>query len=164
MNALFDRIRETLAPKGAEATESHGVLVVQIAPAEVLPVATLLRDRFRFDMFSDVTAVDWLGQEPRFEVVWHFYSTMHKLRVRMKARVGQAAPVVASLTGLYGSAHFMERECHEMYGIDFAGNADLRPILLYEGFKGHPLRKDYPKELEQPLVPYREGFAAPGGE
>ena len=49
----------------------------------------------------------------------------------------------------------MERECHEMYGITFRGNADLRPILLYEGFQGHPLRKDYPKQQEQPLVPYR---------
>jgi NADH-quinone oxidoreductase subunit C len=83
---------------------------------------------------------------------------MHRLRVRIKARVGEADPTVPTLTGLYGSARFMERECHEMYGIVFAGNDDLRPILLYEGFKGHPLRKDYPKELEQPLVPYREGF------
>jgi NADH-quinone oxidoreductase subunit C len=52
----------------------------------------------------------------------------------------------------------MERECHEMYGIGFRGNEDLRPILLYEGFIGHPLRKDYPKRQEQPLVPYREGW------
>ena len=51
----------------------------------------------------------------------------------------------------------MERECHDMYGIVFRGNADLRPILLYEGFVGHPLRKDYPKQHEQPLVPYRDG-------
>jgi NADH-quinone oxidoreductase subunit C len=56
---------------------------------------------------------------------------------------------------LYGSAAFMERECHDMYGIVFRGNHDLRPILLYEGFAGHPLRKDYPKTREQPLVPYR---------
>ena len=62
---------------------------------------------------------------------------------------------VDSLTPLYGSAAFMERECHDMYGIVFRGNPDLRPILLYEGFDGHPLRKDYPKEHEQPLVPYR---------
>ena len=70
-------------------------------------------------------------------------------------RVPEADPVVDSLTPLYGSAHFMERECHDMYGIVFRGNADLRPILLYEGFEGHPLRKDYPKQHEQPLVPYR---------
>jgi Ni,Fe-hydrogenase III component G len=82
----------------------------------------------------------------------------------IKARVSQDEPVVASLIGMYGAAHYMERECHEMYGIVFAGNPDLRPILLYEGFEGHPLRKDYPKEREQPLVPYRAGFEMPSGE
>jgi len=164
VNPIFEGIRGALASKASDTSEAHGVLVLQIAPGAVLEAAGLLRDQFRFDMFSDVTAVDWLGQEPRFEVVWHFYSTAHMLRVRLKARVSEAEPVVDTLTGLYGSAHFMERECHEMYGIVFRGNADLRPILLYEGFKGHPLRKDYPKELEQPLVPYREGFEMPGGE
>ena len=74
-------------------------------------------------------------------------------------RVETEAPVAPSLTPLYGSAAIMERECHDMYGIRFEGNADLRPILLYEGFVGHPLRKDYPKDREQPLVPYRD--AAP---
>ena len=65
--------------------------------------------------------------------------------------------MVDSLCALYGSAAYMERECHDMYGIVFRGNRDLRPILLYEGFVGHPLRKDYPKLREQPLVAYREG-------
>jgi NADH-quinone oxidoreductase subunit C len=73
----------------------------------------------------------------------------------VKTRVPADVPVVDSLTLLYGSAAFMERECHDMYGIVFRGNADLRPILLYEGFEGHPLRKDYAKTHEQPLVPYR---------
>jgi NADH-quinone oxidoreductase subunit C len=158
MNAIFDRIREALADKVGAAAEAHGVLVLHIDAASLPDIVRRLRDEFRFDMFSDVTAVDWVGEEPRFEVVWHFYSTFHKLRVRIKARVPEGDPSVPSLVGLYGSARFMERECHDMYGIVFAGNDDLRPILLYEGFVGHPLRKDYPKEREQPLVPYREGF------
>jgi NADH-quinone oxidoreductase subunit C len=70
--------------------------------------------------------------------------------------VGEAHPVVDSLVTVYGSASFMERECHDMYGIAFRGNPDLRPILLYEGFQGHPLRKDYPIGREQPLVKYRD--------
>ena len=107
-------------------------------------------------MFLDVTAVDWPGQAERFEVVWHFYSTQHHVRVRLKARVTEQDPTVDSLVALYGSAGFMERECHDMYGIRFRGNDDLRPILLYEGFEGHPLRKDYAKEHEQPLVRYRD--------
>jgi len=158
MHPIFDRIREGLAPKLGETSVAHGILVLTIEPQALLEVVRALKDDFRFDMLSDVTAVDWLGSEPRFEVVWHFYSTAHRVRVRVKTRVAEADPTVDTLIGLYGSAHFMERECHEMYGIVFRGNADLRPILLYEGFKGHPLRKDYPKELEQPLVPYREGF------
>jgi NADH-quinone oxidoreductase subunit C len=103
-----------------------------------------------------VTAVDWIGQDPRFEVVYHFWSTRHLCRVRLKTRVPEADPTVDSLTFLYGSARYMERECHDMYGIVFRDNPDLRPLLLYEGFVGHPLRKDYPKQKEQPLVPYRE--------
>ncbi len=74
---------------------------------------------------------------------------------RYVTRVPEADPTVDSLVALYGSARFAERECHEMYGIGFRGNPDLRPALLYEGFVGHPLRKDYPKLREQPLVPYR---------
>ena len=117
---------------------------------------TVLKEEFGFDLFLDVTAVDWPARKERFEVVYHFYSTTHFARVRLKTRVTDADPTVPSLTSLYGAANFMERECHEMYGIRFEGNPDLRPILLYEGFDGFPLRKDYDKEREQPLVPYRQ--------
>jgi NADH-quinone oxidoreductase subunit C len=152
---VFDLIRERLAPRVREAGLSHGILALQIAPAELLPVVQELKAQ-GFDLFLDVTAVDWPGQDPRFEVVWHFYSTTHKVRVRVKTRVAEQDPAVDTLVPLYGAARIMERECHDMYGIVFRGNADLRPILLYEGFVGHPLRKDYPKQQEQPLVPYRK--------
>ena len=162
---VFDRVKSRLAAgeeeessagaPGSPTTVSHGSLVVNLAPAAVEPAARALKSELGFDILLDVTAVDWPGQEPRFEVVWHFYSTKDKVRVRVKARVSESNPAVASLTPLYGSAAFLERECHDMFGIVFTGNADLRPILLYEGFVGHPLRKDYPKEREQPIVPYR---------
>lgn len=134
---------------------SHGVFVLALHPEALLPVGRRLRDDFGFDLFLDVTAVDWPGDPLRFEVVHHLYATAHRVRVRLKTRVAEADPVVDSLTGLYGAAGYQERECHDMYGIVFRGNPDLRPILLYEGFQGHPLRKDYPKQREQPLVPYR---------
>ena len=148
-------LRERLGAAAGEVSLSHGMLVLTPLSAELVGVVSRLKTEFGFDMFLDVTAVDWLGQAPRFEVVYHFYSTSHFGRARVKTRVPEADPVVDSLTSLYGSAHFMERECHEMYGIGFRGNKDLRPLLLYEGFSGHPLRKDYPKDREQPLVPYR---------
>ena len=127
-----------------------------VASAEVLATAQCLKWEGGFDLLLDVTAVDWPGQAPRFEVVWHFYSTTTFRRTRMKTRVPESDPVVDSLVSLYGSAHFMERECHDMYGIAFRGHPDLRPILLYEGFVGHPLRKDYPIGREQPLVKFRK--------
>lgn len=154
---LYERIRQRLAALVVDAAVAQDALVLRLEPPRLRAVVAALKEEFGFDLFLDVTAVDWLGQAPRFEVVWHFYSTRHRCRVRLKARVAEQDPTVDSLTPLYGSAHFMERECHDMYGIVFAGNPDLRPILLYEGFVGHPLRKDYPKRREQPLVPYRDG-------
>jgi NADH-quinone oxidoreductase subunit C len=155
---IFDSIRTQLGSVATTSSVSHGTLVVEIAPAALSGLVQTLKSACKFDMLLDVTAIDWPGRQPRFDVVWHFYSTTHRVRVRVKAQVAESEPAVDSLVRHYGSAAFLERECHEMYGIRFNGNADLRPILLYEGFVGYPLRKDYPKLGEQPLVPYREGF------
>jgi NADH-quinone oxidoreductase subunit C len=103
-------------------------------------------------MLTDLTCVDWLGEEPRFEVVYHFYSVARSQRVRIKARVREESPEIASLVPLYPSANWMEREVWDLYGVRFAGHPDLRRLLLYDEFEGHPLRKDYPKEKRQPLV------------
>jgi len=117
-------------------------------------VLALLRDEreLAFDMLTDVTAVDLLPQTPRFEMVYHLYSTVRNHRVRIKARVPEEDARIASAVPLYASADWMEREVWDMYGIRFAGHPDLRRLLLYEEFEGHPLRKDYPKERRQPLV------------
>jgi NADH-quinone oxidoreductase subunit C len=157
--AVFEQVREHVAGAAEEASVAHGTLALLVEPARLLEVVRALKDTFGFDMFLDVTAVDWPEREPRFDVAWHFYSTREHVRVRVKTRVPERDPTVDSLTSLYGSAGYMERECHDMYGIVFHGNDDLRPILLYEGFEGHPLRKDYPKQKEQPLVPYRASEA-----
>lgn len=154
---MLDQVAQQLAPHAGLTSlgVQHGVLVLQLESAALVPVVTRLKAEFAFDLFLDVTAVDWPDAPLRFEVVHHFYSTTHKVRVRLKTRVSADDPTVDTLRPLFGSAGYMERECHDMYGIVFRGNDDLRPILLYEGFSGHPLRKDYPKQLEQPLVPYR---------
>jgi len=155
-SSLFEQVQQALAPAAGEPDVAHGVLVLNIESAAVAATAKALQEQFGFDMFLDVTAVDWPERAPRFDVVYHFYSTRDHVRVRVKTRVPESDPVVDTLVPLYGSARYMERECHEMYGIVFRGNDDLRPLLLYEGFVGHPLRKDYPKQREQPLVPYRK--------
>ena len=151
--AVFADLRARL-PAAAAAGVAHGVLVLELGRDHVVPVMRALKDDFAFDMLLDVTAVDWLPRTPRFEVVWHVYSTTHKARVRVKTRVDEGDAAVDTLAPLYNAARYAERECHDMYGIRFRGNDDLRALLLYEGFVGHPLRKDYPKGREQPLVEY----------
>ena len=156
MAAVLGSLQLRLGPPDYEVALDRGMPVVHLPPARLLETVRLLKSDFQFDLFLDVTAIDWLPRQPRFELVYHFYSTSHFGRVRLKTPVTDADPTVDSLVSLYGSAGLMERECHDMYGIGFRGNADLRPILLYEGFEGHPLRKDYPIRLEQPLVRFRK--------
>jgi NADH-quinone oxidoreductase subunit D len=165
--SVFAALRARLALPAGQGPVEHGVLVIPVAPFGMRSLAQALKAE-GFDVFLDVTATDWLPRVPRFDVVWHFYSTRHFCRVRAKTQVAEDACEVESLVGIYGSAAYMERECHEMYGIRFRGNDDLRPLLLYEGFVGHPLRKDYDKLAEQPLIPMRdpraERIAAGWGE
>ena len=92
------------------------------------------------------------NDEYRFEVVYHFYSTMYNHRVRLKVPLTAAEPVVDSLTGLWAGTNWFEREVWDMFGVKFTGHPDLRRILMYEEFKGHPLRKDYPVRKRQPLI------------
>jgi NADH-quinone oxidoreductase subunit C len=164
-DTLATTLATTLAPLVQRSWSSFGMPVLELDVAQLLPVVQRLRAEFGFALFLDVTAVDHPARQPRFDLVYHFLSVRHRSRVRLKLQVGagsaagaigERAPAVPTLTGLYGSARFMEREVHDMYGIRFEGNADLRPILLYEGFVGHPLRKDYPMEREQPIVAYRK--------
>lgn len=132
-----------------------GDVTARVAPDHLVPVMTFLRDEpaLAFDMLTDLTCVDFLGSEPRFEMVYHLYSVTRNHRLRIKAYpAGEDPPKIASLTALWASADWMEREVFDLYGIDFEDHPDLRRILLYEGFEGHPLRKDYPKARRQPLI------------
>ena len=142
-------------PEAVRQTHTRlGDATAGIDPAEIVRVLTWLRDTdgLDFEMLVDLTCVDWLGQEPRFEVVYHLYSVKRNERVRVKARVPETPGSIDSVAGVYASANWMEREVFDLYGVRFRGHPDLRRILLYEGFDGHPLRKDYPKERRQPLV------------
>jgi NADH-quinone oxidoreductase subunit C len=146
VDAMPDAVRETHAHCG-DAT-------ALVDAAKILDVMRFLRDtpELEFDMLTDVTAVDYLGQQPRFEMVYHLYSLGKNRRLRVKARVPEQPAEIDTLSELWSSANWMEREVCDMYGIRFKGHPDLRRLLLYEEFEGHPLRKDYPKEKRQPLV------------
>lgn len=152
------RILSALQSRFPDAVvESHtyrGDATAKILPGRLLEVGRFLRDEpsLAFDLLLDVTCVDYLGQEPRFELVYHFFSTRHRHRLRLKARVPEHAPEIDSLVPLWVGANWLERETYDMYGIRFRGHPDLRRIYLYEEFEGYPLRKDYPKEKRQPLI------------
>jgi NADH-quinone oxidoreductase subunit C len=120
----------------------------------IVEVCAFLRDdpEMRFDLALDLTGVDYLGESPRFEVVYHLYSVEKRHRVRLKARVPAEDPVIGTVTGVWTGMNWFEREAFDMYGIRFEGHPDLRRILLPESFVGHPLRKDYPKKKRQPTL------------
>jgi len=95
----------------------------------------------------------WPGPpDARFAVVYHFYSTVHKHRMRLVVPLKETDPEVESLTSLWPGANWLEREVWDMFGITFRGHPGLQRILMYEGFEGHPLRKDYPVKKRQPLI------------
>jgi NADH-quinone oxidoreductase subunit C len=155
---LLPRLLEIL---GADALSSHaqaGDETVVVPRQRWLEVHRQLRDlpELAFDFLMDETAVDYLGEEPRFEMVTHLYSSRHQRPLRVKARVPDNDTVIDSLTPLWSAANWLEREVWDMYGIRFAGHPDLRRILLYEQFVGHPLRKDYPVDKRQPIIPERD--------
>jgi len=150
-------LRRLLDAHGDAVLATHarlGDATALVDRARLVEVMRFLRDtrELEFDMLTDVTAVDYLGEEPRFEMVYHLYSLVRNHRLRVKARVPERDPRIATLVPLWPSADWMEREVFDMYGIGFDGHPDLRRILLYEEFEGYPLRKDYPKERRQPLV------------
>ena len=92
------------------------------------------------------------NDEYRFEVTYHFYSSAHNRRLRLNVPLAASDPVVDSLTALWASANWYEREVWDMFGVRFTGHPNLTRILMYEGFEGYPLRKDYPVNKRQPLV------------
>ena len=122
----------------------------------IRPLCVWLRDTadLEFNMLTDLTAVDYLDSatKPRFAVVYHLYSIRHKHRLRLKAGVPHEDPTVDTVCDIWRVANWLEREVWDMYGIRFNNHPDMRRILMYEEFVGHPLRKDYPKQNRQPLI------------
>ena len=141
-----DGVMETMIPQG-DAT-----VVVRV---DFLPIIVdfLKSDpRLQFDVLIDITAVDYLERKPRFDVVYHLLSLPFNRRLRLKVPVEDGEQNLRSLTPWWGSANWLEREVWDMFGIRFTGHPDLKRILMYEEFQGHPLRKDYPYRKRQPRI------------
>jgi NADH-quinone oxidoreductase subunit C len=116
---------------------------------DVLAICRVLRDRddLRFAVLSELTAVDFHPREPRFELVYLFVSIDHRLRVRMKVRLHGEDAHLATVSGIWPAANWLEREVWDLYGIVFDGHPDPRRLLMPEDWDGFPLRKDYPVQI-----------------
>ncbi|HLJ29525.1 MAG TPA: NADH-quinone oxidoreductase subunit C [Candidatus Angelobacter sp.] len=98
------------------------------------------------DFLSDLTCADYYPREPRFEMAYHLLSIQHKQRVRLKARLDGDDAVIESITAVWPTANFFEREVFDLFGIRFLGHPHLRRLMMPEDWEGHPLRRDYPVE------------------
>jgi len=154
---ILERIRNQFPAGVKETSTSLGDEVVVIDREALLPVAAFLRDRpGEFTMLLDLTCVDYPGEEPRFEMVYHLFSVSRNRRLRIKTRLGESDLRIASLTSLWKNANWLEREVYDLFGVCFEGHPDLRRLFMYDGFEGHPLRKDYPLRRRQPLIRLKE--------
>ncbi len=160
---LVEKLKERFGADIVESLEAHGEETIVIDRERAPEIFKALRTEpdFAFNMLTDVTAVDWPEREPRFEVIYHLNSLERRNRLRVKVRVGRDEPWVHSACGIWKSADWLEREAYDMFGIQFRSHPDLRRILMYDEFEGHPLRKDYPYQRRQPLVPEVDPITAP---
>ncbi len=149
MSPIIIKIETEIADAIVSHKEALGELTLSVRRERVHAVLKLLHDdpELDFDHITDVTAVDFPNEEPRFEVVYHLYSIGKNHRVRVKARVPEDDCTVDSATDIWQGTNFLEREVYDMYGVVFNNHPDLRRILMTEDYdEGYPLRKDFPVE------------------
>jgi NADH-quinone oxidoreductase subunit C len=155
------RLEEILNKKFEEKILSSkkdlGDLVIRIKSDAVVEVLKFLKDKPQdYSMLLDLTCVDYMGKKPRFEMVYHVFSISRNKRLRIKCWVREDSLEIDSVSGMWKNANWLEREVYDMFGIQFKGHPDLRRLFMYDGFEGHPLRKDYPLRKSQPRIPLRK--------
>jgi len=156
--AVVDRLNTQFGERVLETSDAFGDHEVVVALKDWAEVAQFMKDDadIRMDHFIDLTAVDYPERETaRFDLVLMTRSSVTCARIRLRTYVKDGEEP-GTLSSIWSGANWAEREVWDMFGIKFAGHPDMRRILLYEEFVGHPLRKDYPIDKAQPLVPYRE--------
>ena len=148
-DAAADPLATALKEEFGAAIESArsfaGDLTFQVRRDAVSQVAAALKGKHGFTYLVDVCGADYPKREPRFDVVYHLYSFAANRRVRLRVTTDEATPV-PTVCGVWRAANWPEREVYDMYGVRFAGHPDMTRILLWEGFNGYPLRKDFPVE------------------
>lgn len=153
---VINDLKEKFPDQVKEAYNRFGDDNLLITKDSILDIVTFLKNKpYDFAMLLDLTCVDYMGEESRFEMVYHLYSLSNNLRLRIKARLTEKDLKIDSLTSIWGNANWLEREVYDMFGVHFKSHPDLRRLFMYYGFEGHPLRKDYPLRKRQPIIPMR---------
>lgn len=144
LQAVVDKLKTRFGDTVLDEREFRGEKTVTVKKEEIVPVCTYLRDELGFNFLTDLCGVDYLGQSPRFMMVYQLYNIGTHLRLRVKAPVEEADTAIDTVSGVWSTANWLERECWDLMGISFNNHPDLRRILLPDDWEGHPLRKDYP--------------------
>ena len=153
---LLASLGQLLGAKVREKIEFRGETTFAILAGDLREVAKFCKNELSFDYLLDITSVDNFGEEPRFEIVYELYAMTLAVHLRLKVRVSEDEGEVPTVSDIWPTANWHEREAYDMYGIIFDEHPDLRRILLPYDWEGHPLRKDYqvPEYYNGMKVPY----------
>src|SRR5689334_5407047 len=143
---LLDSLGTLLGPRIRDRSEFRGETTFVVDGRDFREVAQFWRDELSFDYLLDISSVDHFGNEPRFEVVYELYSMTLSVHLRLKVKVSEDDPAVDTVSDIWPTANWHEREVWDMIGLRFNGHPDLRRILMWEGYPYFPLRKEFPLE------------------
>jgi NADH-quinone oxidoreductase subunit C len=163
---LLGSLNKFFGSKICEQTEFRGETTFVIGAHDFREVAQFCRDDLSFDYLLDITSVDNFGSEPRFEVVYELYSMTVTAHLRLKVRISEDDPTVDTVSDIWPTANWHEREIWDMMGLRFKGHPDLRRILMWEGYPYFPLRKEFPlqgKPSDMPEVGFTSIAPMEGG-
>ncbi|MDY0212332.1 MAG: NADH-quinone oxidoreductase subunit C [Desulfuromonadaceae bacterium] len=142
--AVVAKLKQEYPAAVVDVVEHRGETTVTVQKEDIVAVCAYLKNEAGYNFLCDLCGVDYLGVEPRFMVVYNLYNIATKERLRLKAAVAEQSCCIDTVTGVWSTANWHERECWDMFGIRFNNHPDLRRILMPEDWVGYPLRKDYP--------------------
>jgi len=141
---LVDSLGQAFGEKLQRKTEFGGETSFTVGQTNLRDIAEFCRNELSFDYLLDITSIDNFGEEPRFEMVYHLYSMPHAVHLRLKLKVSEEVGALDTVSDIWPTANWHEREVYDMMGIKFNGHPDLRRILMWDGYPFFPLRKDFP--------------------
>src|ERR1700676_5032457 len=163
---LLNSLSKLFGAKIQDKTEFRGETTYTILPSDLREVAQFCRDELSFDYLIDITSIDNFGEEPRFEILYELYSLPLAVHLRLKLRVSEEIGAVDTVSDIWPTANWHEREIYDMMGIKFNGHPDLRRILMWDGYPYYPLRKEFPLEglpSEMPDIAFSAAAPLEGG-